>query len=71
MHSYNMMILFASFVSLADVMTRFHGALVNTLGIICHVGMIFQHVGYHVIREVVIKDNRYVKILLLLLLLLH
>jgi hypothetical protein len=45
-------------------MTSSHGALVDTLGIIFHVGMIFQHIGYHVIREVAIKDNRYIKTLL-------
>jgi hypothetical protein len=56
-----MMISFASFMSLDDSMKSSHGSLVDTLGIICHVGMIYQHVGYYVIREVAIRDNRYVK----------
>jgi hypothetical protein len=58
--SYNITISFASFLSLDDAMKSSHDSLVDTLGIICHVGMIYQHVGYIVIREVAIKDNRYV-----------
>jgi hypothetical protein len=52
-------------MSLDDSMKSSHGSLVDTLGIICHVGMIYQHVGYYVIREFAIRDNRYVKTSLL------
>jgi hypothetical protein len=60
-----MMISFTSFLFLEDSMKSSHGYLVDTLGIICHVGMIYQHVGYYVIREVAIRDNWYVKTSLL------
>ena len=51
--------IYASFLSLADAMKAPHGSVVDVIGVLCHVGMLYRCLSSGAwVREIAVKDHR-------------
>jgi len=50
--------IYASFLSLADAMKAPHGSVVDVIGVLCHVGMLYRCLSSGAwVREIAVKDH--------------